>query len=154
LRHHQVNGDAVAIARLRRPCEPSLHPSFRKEFPRMSHIVTVKTQMRDGVALAAACRRLGLAEPMRETVQLFSGQATGLAVRLPNWQYPVVVDVEAGEVHFDNFNGEWGEQSALDRLVQSYAVEKARLEARRKGFACSETTLQDGSIKLQILEGA
>ena len=120
----------------------------------MSHIVSIKTQFKDAIALAAACRRLGLGEPVRETVQFFSGQATGLAVRLPNWQYPVVVDVEAGDVYFDDFNGEWGERSALDRLMQSYAVEKARLEARRKGFACSETTLQDGSIKLQILEGA
>ncbi len=120
----------------------------------MSHLVTIQTQVRDAVALAAACRRLGLAEPVRETVQLFSEQATGLAVRLPNWQYPVVIDVEVGAVHFDDFNGEWGERSALDRLIQAYAVEKAKLEARRKGFSVNETTLQDGSIKLQILEGA
>jgi hypothetical protein len=44
---------------------------------------------------------------VRETVQLFSGQATGLAIRLPNWQYPVVVDVEASTVKFDNFEGNW-----------------------------------------------
>jgi hypothetical protein len=120
----------------------------------MSHIVSIKTQMKDAIALAAACRRLGLAEPVRETVQLFSGQATGLAVRLPNWQYPVVVDVAVGEAHFDNFNGEWGEQVAMDRLIQAYAVERTRLEARKKGYAVQETLLQDGSIKLQILEGA
>jgi hypothetical protein len=120
----------------------------------MSHLVTIKTQLKDAVALAAACRRLGLAEPVRETVQLFSGQATGLAVRLPNWQYPVVVDVEIGAVHFDDYNGAWGERQRLDQLLQAYAVEKARLEARKKGYSVHETTLQDGSIKLQILEGA
>lgn len=120
----------------------------------MSHTVTVKTQIREPVALAAACRRLGLAEPVRETVQLFSGEATGLAVRLPRWQYPVVIDVEKAEIHFDHFNGAWGEPAALDRLVQAYAVERARLEARRKGYAVQETLLQDGSIRLQILEGS
>lgn len=104
--------------------------------------------------LAAACRRLSLTEPVRETVQLFSGQATGLAVRLPNWQYPVVVDIEIGAVHYDDFGGEWGEQRQLDRLFQAYAVERAKLEARKKGFSVNETALQDGSIKLQILEGA
>src|SRR5450755_4146046 len=98
----------------------------------MSHIVTIQTQVRDTIALAAACRRLGLSEPKRETVELFSGQATGLAVRLPNWQYPVIVDVAAGALHFDNFEGHWGEQKELDRLLQAYAVEKAKLEARRK----------------------
>jgi hypothetical protein len=119
----------------------------------MSHIVTVKTQIKDAVALAAGCRRLGLASPVHETVQLFSGQATGLAVRLPNWEYPVVANVDTGELHYDNFNGQWGDQRQLHQLLQAYAVERAKLEARRKGFACSETSLQDGSIKLQILEG-
>jgi hypothetical protein len=120
----------------------------------MSHIVTVKTQVKDAVALAAACRRLGLAEPAQETVQLFSGQATGLAVRLSGWQYPVVVDVQDAVVRLDNFGGEWGDQRRLDELLQAYAVEKTRLEARRQGLACSETVLQDGSIKVQILQGA
>jgi hypothetical protein len=36
-------------------------------------------------------------------VQLFSGEVKGLAVRLPNWQYPVVVDVDGGKLHCDNF---------------------------------------------------
>jgi len=120
----------------------------------MSHTVTIQTRVRDAVALAAACRRLSLAEPVRETVSLISEQVTGLAVRLPNWQYPVVVDVEIGALRFDNFGGSWGDQRELDRLLQAYAVEKAKLEARQKGHVCSETLLQDGSIKLQILEGA
>jgi hypothetical protein len=41
----------------------------------------------------------------------------------------------------------------LDGFLQSYAVEKAKLEARKKGFSVNETALQDGSIRLQILEG-
>jgi hypothetical protein len=34
-----------------------------------------------------------------------------------------------------------------------YAVEKAKIEARKKGHTVSEQTLTDGSVKLQILEG-
>ena len=45
----------------------------------------------------------------------------------------------------------WGEQKELDRLMQAYAVEKAKLECRRQGNAVSETALGNGSIKLQIL---
>ncbi len=37
--------------------------------------------------------------------------------------------------------------------VYSVAVEKTRLEARKKGYAVSEQQLEDGSIKLQIQEG-
>jgi hypothetical protein len=49
----------------------------------VSHIVTVVTEVRDPTALAAACRRLALPEPVHGTATLFSGQATGLLVRLP-----------------------------------------------------------------------
>ena len=119
----------------------------------MSHIVVIKTQIRDPVALAAACRRLGLAEPVHGTAKFYDGQATGLIVNLPGWRYPLVVDTAAAAVHFDTYNGTWGEQAQLDRLMQAYAVEKARLEARKAGHSVTEQSLPDGSIKLTIQVG-
>ena len=77
----------------------------------MSHIVKVTTQIKDAAAVTAACRRLGLAEPAVETVKLFTSQATGLAVRLSGWRYPVVCDVASGEVKFDNYGGRWKGQT-------------------------------------------
>ena len=62
----------------------------------MSHILTIKTQIRDPAALAAACRRLGLQEPAHGTAKLYAGDATGLIVQLPGWRYPVVIDTQAG----------------------------------------------------------
>jgi hypothetical protein len=38
--------------------------------------------------------------------------------------------------------------------MQLYAVERTKLEARKKGYQISEQQLSDGSIKLQIREGA
>jgi hypothetical protein len=116
----------------------------------MSHIVTIKTRITDPGALAAACRRLALAEPVSGSTQLYSSAAQGLIVHLPGWLFPVVVDTAKGEVHYDNFSGCWGSQSELDKLLQAYAVEKARIEARRVGHSVSEQTLADGSIKLTI----
>jgi len=119
----------------------------------VSHIVQIQTEIRDVTALRAACRRLALPEPQEETVALFSAQATGYAVRLPDWHYPVVCDLAKGTIAFDNFNGSWGAQSELDRLLQSYAVEKASLEARRQGHSVFEQSLPDGSIRLSIQVG-
>ena len=119
----------------------------------MSHIVTVATKLRDPTAVAAACQRLKLPAPVQGKAQLFSGEAVGLIVQLPGWQYPTVIDTATGEVRYDNYGGAWGEQKELDRFLQAYAVEKCRLEARAKGLAISETQLQDGSIKLSIQEG-
>jgi hypothetical protein len=119
----------------------------------MSHIVTISTEVRDPVAVVAACRRLGLAEPVQGTASLFEGQATGLLVRLPGWLYPVVCDTGSGQVRFDNYNGSWGKQEELDRLLQAYAVEKARIEAIKRGHSVVEQALADGSIKLTISVG-
>jgi hypothetical protein len=118
----------------------------------MSHVVQIQTRVQDRTALAAACRRLGLAEPVQGTAQLYSGEATGLLVQLPGWQYPAVIDTRIGTIQYDNFEGRWGAQMHLDRLLQMYAVEKAKLEARKKGFVVSEQVIQDGSILVQIRE--
>jgi hypothetical protein len=119
----------------------------------LSHIVTIKTEVRDHVAVSAACRRLQLPPPIVGSAQLFSGQKSGLIVRLPEWTYPVVIDMTSGQVHFDNFSGAWGDQAQLDRFLQIYAVEKARIEARKKGHQVTEQILPDGSIKLTICVG-
>ena len=119
----------------------------------MSHIVTIQTEVRDAEALGLACRRLNLGEPVHESVTLFSGEVSGYAVRLPDWRYPVVFDVEQGQVRYDNFEGRWGRPTHLNRLLQSYCVEKCRLEARRKGHSVLENRLSDGSIKLTIQIG-
>ncbi len=73
----------------------------------MSHIVSINTKVHDLVAVASACHRLGLAAPVQGTARLFSGEATGLLVRLPNWSYPAVIDTQTGTVKFDNFEGRW-----------------------------------------------
>jgi hypothetical protein len=78
-----------------------------QEIQSMSHIVTIRTEVRDPLAVAAACRRLGLPEPAQGTAQLFSGEATGLLVKLPGWLYPLVLDTASGQVRFDNYGGSW-----------------------------------------------
>lgn len=119
----------------------------------MSHIVTVKTQVRDPVALRAACGRLKLAEPFHGDAALFSGMKTGRVVQLKNWRYPIVCDCNSGNVEFDNYEGRWGDRAMLDQFLQSYAVEKATLEARKKGHSVTEQSLSDGSIKLTVSVG-
>ncbi|WP_406699445.1 DUF1257 domain-containing protein [Singulisphaera sp. Ch08] len=118
----------------------------------MSHIVTIATRVQDPVAVLTACQRLNLPEPVHGTATLFSGDVAGLLVRLPDWVYPVVVDIATGQLAYDNFEGSWGDPKQLDRFLQIYAVEKAKLVARKQGYSVSEQSLNDGSIRLQIIE--
>ena len=119
----------------------------------MSHIVEIKTEIRDEAAVKAACVRLQIPTPEHKTCSLFSATATGLAVQLPGWNYPVACNLQTGQLQYDNYQGHWGEQSRLNQFLQGYAVEKAKIEARKKGHSVTETTLQDGSIRVTVRVG-
>ncbi len=119
----------------------------------MSHVVEIKTEIRDEAAVKAACTRLQIPTPVHKTVRLFSATATGLCIQLPGWSYPVVANLATGQLQYDNYNGHWGEQKHLNSFLQAYAVEKAKIEARKKGHSVSETRLQDGSIRVTVRVG-
>ncbi len=119
----------------------------------MSHIVEIKTEVRDETAISAACQRLKLETPTQGTAKLFSSSATGVVVKLPGWRYPAVFDTPSGQARFDNYEGRWGEQIQLDRFLQGYAVEKTKIEARKKGHTITEQSQVDGSIKLTVSVG-
>ena len=90
----------------------------------MSHIVSIQTRVHDPAAIASACQRLHLPPPTTGTVELFSGHASGLIVKLDGWEYPAVIDTLTGTIRYDNYEGAWGDQRELDRFLQAYAVEK------------------------------
>jgi hypothetical protein len=116
----------------------------------VSHIVTIETEVRDPVAVRTACARLRLPPPTEGLFSLYSTSAAGLGVTLPAWRYPVVCDTATGKLAFDNFGGRWGDSARLDEFLQSYAVEKAKSEARRRGHSVVEQRLADGSIQLTV----
>ena len=116
----------------------------------ISHIVEIKTQVRDAAAVAAACHRLGLPPPVQGSAKLFASSVRGLAVQLPGWNYPVVCQLDTGQLKYDDYGGRWGEKARLDQFLQAYAVERAKLEARKQGHTVTEQSLRDGSIKLTI----
>ncbi len=109
------------------PEDPSCLTSFRSK-PK-SAIRQASRPPADGSACPS---------PSKRTVELYSGEATGLAVQLPGWKYPLVCHTASGQVQFDNFGGHWGEQARLDQFLQAYAAEKTKLEARKQGHSVTE----------------
>ena len=116
----------------------------------MSHTVTIKTKITDLTAIQSACSRLKLAQPTQGEVRLLDRVASGIGVQLDGWRFPVCIESD-GNLLFDNFGGFWGVPEKLDQFQQMYAVEKAKLEARKQGYQCSESVMADGSIRLQVL---
>ena len=119
----------------------------------MSHIVEIKTEVRDEAAVQAACSRLHLPRATRGTFQLYSTEETGLGIELPHWKYPVVADTETGQLRYDNYQGRWGAQEFLDQFLQAYAVERTKIEARKKGHSVMEQRLDNGSVRLTVQVG-
>jgi hypothetical protein len=117
---------------------------------KVSHIVSIRTEVRDRQAVERACNRLGLAAPDEGEAKIFATTKKGLLVRLEGWQFPLVCDLASGAVDYDNYGGHWGDPKRLDQFLQAYAVEKSTLEARKKGYSVVEQPLADGSIKLVI----
>ena len=116
----------------------------------MSHIATIQAEIRDLAAVEAACNRLQWPRPILGIHQLFTRKVGGLGVNAPNWRYPIVCDLHEGQVHYDNYGGNWGDPVHLDRFKQAYAVEKTTLEARKLGRSVFEQPMEDGSIRLTI----
>ncbi len=119
----------------------------------MSHIVEIQTEVRDANSVRAGCSRLGLDLPVQGEFKLFRQVARGLGVQLRDWRYPVVCDVNSGRVQYDNFEGHWGDPKRLDEFMQAYAVERAKIEARKQGHSVAEQLLPDGSIKVTVNVG-
>lgn len=114
----------------------------------MSHLVTIRTQIRDLEAVKTACKKLGLQAPTQGKAKVFEQEVEGTIVQLPLWRFPVVINLTTGALHYDNWNERWGNQSDLHRFTQRYAVEKSILEARKQGHSVQEQSLADGSIRL------
>ncbi len=115
----------------------------------VSHITTIKTQIKDLDILRRACTRLKIGEPTRANHRMYGGQVEGWGVKLSGWNYPVVMQ-DDGQVKFDNYGGSWGEQARLDELQQAYSAEACINQAEMQGYGYSESLDSDGTIHLEI----
>ena len=64
----------------------------------MSHIVTVRNQLRDSLVIQSACSRLNLPAPTFGTAKLFVTEKTGWIVKLTGRKYPAVCNTTNGEI--------------------------------------------------------
>ena len=120
----------------------------------MSHFTTVSAELKDLEAVKSAVARLGF--ELRENVECryyYGTQRKGLVISLPgeydaslekqtDGSYRLVADWYGGQVAES-----LGESGAI--LLQAYAVEKARIEGRKRGFSVSER--QEGEDVLVTL---
>lgn len=142
----------------------------------MSHISTIKVEVRDLEALKAACTRLGFLFMEGQKSYVWFGEWLGdtklpegvrvedlgkctHAISVPGASYEVGVLHQQGDRYalLYDFWKSGGLATPLgpnaERLVQAYAVSAARAQAQRQGYSCWEENEEDGSVKLHIQTG-
>lgn len=129
----------------------------------MSHTVTTKTVCIKNLqtlqkaieALKASGMEVSLPNGLTpKKVDLFENKVDGVAVKLPNWSYPVVVNTETGNLHYDNYNGQWGKQIELDKLLQEYVRQEAIENYQEMGYYVDEYATQydsNGNLHLELI---
>ena len=122
----------------------------------MSHISKIELEVNDLTVLRRACERLGLTFVENQRSFKWFGSEAGVcdhAVRIPEADYEIGVIHRNGryELECDFFDSRVGEAVGKDGglLKQAYAVEKVKLEARRKGYRVMEQK-QDNAIRITV----
>ena len=131
----------------------------------MSHYSEVQIEFRDRAALVAALERLGLkgkVEVNQEAKFLYGYQGdrreqqghiiirrqhVGLAANDIGFQRQSDGAYRAWISDFDRKENGYNE-AWLGRLKQAYGVEKAKVEAKKKGYRVTEQKQDDGRIRL------
>ena len=104
----------------------------------MSHTMNIKLELCDQEAVKAAAERLGIrVDSETKTHAIYMTTKSGKAIFFNNWKFPAVLQ-EDGSIAYDNYNGAWGNIDRLNEFVAYYGLEKAKIEARKKGYSVIE----------------
>lgn len=140
----------------------------------MSHVAKIEIEIKDLVALVAACRRIGCTLVQGQRTYAWYGHHVGdyplpegfkaedmghceHAIRVPGADYEIgVVARRDGKPGYTLLWDFWGGQLARQlgpngqKLVQAYGIEAAKSVARKQGYAVTETTKPNGAVVLQL----
>lgn len=97
----------------------------------MPRVVTIQTRLHDPLAVAAACRRLGLPSPVLREVCLAGHVIHGYLIELANGHTPVVLDTLTGLLRRLCEEGEQCPERHWNRFHRCYVAEKGRRLARQ-----------------------
>jgi hypothetical protein len=121
----------------------------------MSHISKIELEVKDLGILGQACNRLGLnlARGIRTFKWYGRDSACDHIIKVPGADYEIGVLNKNGQYELNcdfydpNIEKVIGKQGGM--LKQVYAIEKAKIEARKKGYPVIEKQLKTG-IRLYV----
>ena len=117
----------------------------------MSHTLKIKVEIKDETALRTASERTGAKVLGEGSHRLYGGVSNGFGVQLPGWQFPVIVNLQTGELSYDNYGGNWGNQGTLDTLIHEYSTEVVAQALASQGISFYRNDAQVDGTKHTVL---
>lgn len=117
----------------------------------MSHVATVSIRIKAPQTLCKVLQNQGIeVKQGNHKVKLFNTDVNAeMSFQLKGWQHRCAVTGE--EIKYDNYNGNWGKQEHMDKVLQDYAVEVAKEQTASEGYSLeSQQVLADGSVELVV----
>jgi hypothetical protein len=100
----------------------------------MSHIVKVALKFKVQQALDHAIKTASCGAKPVENYEFYDGnKVSGLGIQFNGWRYKAVIDNE-GTMVYDTFDGEWGDESHMEKFCREYTFEVARSWAMERGY--------------------
>ena len=121
----------------------------------MSHQVTIQTKISDPRALALACEELGLMLSENDQQRTYSGKQKAELVIKCKGPYDIAA-TKGADGNYVLSTDWWGGHVEKEvgknygKLVQAYGVNKATLEAKKKGYFVTRTVNTQGQPRLVI----
>ncbi len=103
-----------------------------------SHTAQIKVDFGDADTLRAAVESMRGEWLGQGSHKLFEGPVVGNGFRLPHWVYPLVVS-DDGQLHYDDYRGQWGRVSDVEALKAAYSLAVAEQAARTQGWPTERT---------------
>jgi hypothetical protein len=116
----------------------------------MSHIQHTKVKVTNLGAATRVATQLGTTLGNPQISKVFNASVHGRPIKLPGWRFPIVIQ-EDGSIQYDNFNGNWGDQTTLDAFLADYSAECLREAALARGESFTETVdAETGDLVMRI----
>lgn len=115
----------------------------------MSHIVTIKTELKNFDTIKEVCKRLGLHCKQSNDINVYNTNKTGMGIHLKGWKYPIVVNKQ-GVVYYDNYNGNWGNMKEYNKFVDEYSLEETLKKIKKKNLKYNIQRINN-EIKIEVM---
>lgn len=121
----------------------------KKRIKQMSHIVTLKTELKNMSILQKVCDKLNIKLKLgRHKVSIYHvDYDADASFKLPGWEYPVAIKDD--EAKWDCYNGSWGKIEEFTKLQDEYLAETTREFAYSQGF-CTEERVFNGELVMTL----